>query len=377
MTVKRLLLVLVPTVLVLGAVFGMKWYGNKMMNEFVNAMPPPPVTISSAKVTPMVWENRLEAIGTLVAVNGVDLTTEVGGLVTAIHFDSGQRVERGQRLLTLDADTERAELERLKTLAELAEVTLRRRRQLFEMEAISKAEFDAAQAEAAAARAAVTAQAARLAQKELRAPFAGELGLRRVSLGQYLAPGTAIVTLQSVDPIELDFSLPEQQAAVVRPGLAVTASVDAWPDQRFSGEVIAVEPRVDPATRNFGLRARLANPEGRLKPGAFARVTLELPGQREVLALPRTAISYNSFGTSVYVVRPVAEPREGQPTLEVQRKFVRLGEARGDYVAILEGLEPGEEVATSGLLKLRNGQPVFINNELAPDTSLDPRPAQG
>lgn len=377
MTFKRMLLVLIPTALIFGAVFGMKWFGNKMLNEAVNAMPPPPATISSAKVAPMLWANQRATIGSLVAVNGADITTEVGGIVTAVLFESGDTVTRGQALLELDANAENAELARLRSLAELAAVTLKRREQLYALEAISKSDLDAAAAEAASARAATEAQAARLAQKRIRAPFTGQLGLRQASVGQYLSPGTPIVSLQSIDPIEIDFSLPEQQASLITTGLSVDVVVDAYPDEAFSGTVLAIESRVDPATRNFNVRARLPNPDGKLRPGQFGRVTLNLPGAREVLAVPRTAINYNSYGTSVYLVSPVAEPREGQPDLEVRQRFVRVGEATGDYVAIIDGLEAGEEVATSGLIKLRNGQPVFINNDLAPNTELAPVPGQG
>jgi membrane fusion protein, multidrug efflux system len=377
MTTKRMILMLILTGLVFGAVFGMKWFGTKMMNEFVNNMPTPPATISSAKAEPMQWAREIDAIGTLTAVNGADVTTEIGGIVTALHFESGARVERGAPLLSLDADTERAELAQLRAQAELAELTRQRREKLLALEAISKSDYDAAAAEAAAARAAVAAQAARLAQKEIRAPFAGQLGIRRVAVGQFLSPGTAIVNLQALDPIEVDFALPEQQTAAVREGLPVRVAVDAWPQERFIGEILAVEPRVDAATRNFSLRARLPNPEGKLRPGQFGRVVVALPGVREVLAVPRTAINYSSYGTSVFLVVPVENPVEGQPALEVSQRFVRIGEALGDYVAVLDGLEAGDEIATSGLLKLRNRQPVILNNEQAPKTELNPRPAQG
>jgi membrane fusion protein (multidrug efflux system) len=387
---KRMIIMLVAVFVVFGAVFGMKWFGNKMMNEFVNNMPIPPVTITAAPAQKMSWSNRLDAIGTLVPVNGTDVTTESGGIVTAIHFESGDRVEKGARLISLDAANERGELKRLQAQAELAELNRQRREKLYKLEAISKSDYDAAVSEANAAKAAVESQSGRLAQKEIRAPFAGLLGIRRVNVGQYLGAGTAIVTLQSLDPIDVDFALPEQYGSRVQPGLTVEVTIDAYPDDKFAGKVLAVEPRVDIATRNFGLRARLENPDLKLRAGQFGRVQLQLPGSRNVVALPRTAISYDSYGTSVYVVvkkkvdpnAPKPEPMPGAPAgpdtdLEVTQRFIKVGDVYGDYIAILEGLQEGEQVATSGLLKLRNGQPVIIDNKSELKPELQPKPQEG
>ncbi len=383
MTTKRMTIMLILAGVVFGAVFGMKWFGNKMMVQYLENMPTPAATISVAAVTPMRWDNRLEAIGTLVPVNGADLTTEVGGIVTALHFDSGQRVAKGTLLVSLDARDERGELQRLQAQAELAELNRKRREQLLKLEAISKSDYDAAVAEANAAKAAAEAQAGRLAQKEIRAPFAGLLGIRRVNVGQYVSPGTPLVTLQSLDPIDVDFSLPEQFTGAVQPGYKVQVMVEAHPERGFDGEVMAVEPRIDTATRNFGLRARLPNPDLLLRAGQFARVVLQLPGEREVLAVPRTAISYSSFGTSVFVVQPRDEPAgdadaeamDGE-SLKVVQRFVRIGDARGDFVDVVEGLKAGDRVASAGLLKLRNQQPINITTETAPTAQIAPNTPQ-
>jgi membrane fusion protein (multidrug efflux system) len=388
-TAVRLIVLLLLALVLFGGVFGMKWFGNKMMVQYLENMPTPPATITATEVGQMVWDNRLEAIGTLVPVNGAELTTEAGGIVQAIHVESGAQVAKGQLLVSLDSANEQGDLKRLRAQAELSELNRKRREQLFKLEAISKSDYDAAVAEANAAKAAVEAQAGRVAQKEIRAPFAGRLGIRKVNVGQYVAAGTPIVSLQSLNPIDVDFSLPEQYTGSVAPGFGVTVRIDAYPDRTFSGEVLAVEPRVDEATRNFGLRARLDNPEELLRPGQFGRVVLSLPGEQHVVAVPRTAISYNSYGTSVFVVQkqkpaePAAEdatpatPAQGPTTdLEVIQRFVQVGNSRGDYVAIVDGLKPGEQIATSGLLKLRNQQPVIINNENAPDTQLAPQPPQ-
>jgi membrane fusion protein, multidrug efflux system len=381
MTTKRMLIMLILAGVVFGAVFGMKWFGNKMMVQYLENMPVPPATISATEVQSMRWDNRLEAIGSLVPVNGAELTTEVGGIVTALHFESGQHIAKGALLVSLDARDERGELQRLQAQAELAELNRKRREQLYKLEAISKSDYDAVVAEANAAKAAVEAQAGRLALKEIRAPFAGQLGIRRVNVGQYVSPGTALVSLQSLDPIDVDFTLPEQYTGRIEPGFKVGVRVESQPERSFDGEVLAVEPRIDAATRNFGVRARLPNPDGLLRAGQFGRVVLLLPGEREVLAIPRTAVEYSSYGTSVFVVRErkAADgqaPQQDQPALEVVQRFVRLGDSRGDYVAVVDGLELGAQIATSGLMKLRNQQPVIINNELAPNVQLEPKTPQ-
>lgn len=390
---KRMIIVLALCALVFGAVFGGKAFMNAQMNKFVDAMPVPPATVSASAVREMTWDNKLEAIGTLVPVNGADVTAEVGGIVTKLMFESGQKVEKGALLVTLDSASELGELNRLKATAELSELNRQRREKLFKLEAIAKSDYDAAVSESNAAKAAVQSQAALLAKKDIRAPFAGQLGIRKVTVGQYLQPGTAIVTLQSVDPIEFDFDLPEQYVGVVQPGFKVAVSVDSYPDVAFEGAVLAIEPRVDVATRNFKLRARMPNPDRKLTPGQFGRVKLELPGERHLLVVPRTAISYSSYGSAVFVIvkkpppaagsEPEAEskPMPGMPPmtktdLMVAQRFVKLGEVRGDFVAVLDGLKPGEQVATSGLLKLRNEQPVVIDNSIQPGQELNPKPAE-
>lgn len=384
---KRMIIMLVLTGLLFGGVFGMQWVGKRMMNEFLDSMPVPPVTISAQPVEAMVWNNHLQAVGSLVAVNGADITSEVEGIVTAIHFESGQQVAKGDLLLSLDSEVERAELVRLEAQAELAEIERTRRESLYKRQTISRSEYDTAVAETRSAEASVAAQRGRLAQKEIRAPFSGRLGVRRVNVGQYLGAGEAIVTLQSLNPIDIDFTLPESRLGSVQTGLPVEVVVSAWPDRVFSGEVLAIEPKVEAGTRNFTLRARLDNPEGLLRPGQFGHVRLKLSGEREVVVVPRTAIHYNSYGTSVYILRhnPDARPRPEEPApgmppwtdLEVSQRFVETGDARGDFVAVVKGLKAGEKVVTSGLMKLRNGQPVIVNNRVVPEPKLQPEPGEG
>lgn len=379
---KRMIIMLLLAGLVFGGIFGMKWFGNKMMVQFVENMPAPRPSITAGSVEEMTWDNSLEAIGSFVAVNGADVTTEIGGLVTAIHFDSGAQVSKGQLLVTLEAASERAELQRLKAQSELAALNRDRREKLFKLEAISKSDYDAVVTEAAAADAALASQAAKLAQKEIRAPFAGTLGIRRINVGQFLTPGTAIVALQSLDPIEVDFFLPEQRMAEVQPGFAVEVTTDSYPGEVFKGKVLAVEPRIDAATRNFSVRARLPNADRKLRPGLFGSIKLNLPGEKTLAVIPRTAVNYSSYGTSVFVLQKMKTPLEAvsipgmapmaATDTEVIQRFVKLGEARGDFIAVTEGLKAGDRVATSGLLKLRNGQPVVVDNSVAPKPELNP-----
>lgn len=397
---QRLVTVLALCALVFGGIFAMKYLGRKGMNAHFDNMPVPPATVTSVAAEAMTWDNRLVAAGTLVAVQGTEVTTQAGGIVETIHFESGQRVAAGARLVTLDAANDIGELKRLKAQADLAELNRARGERLVAQAAISKSDYDALVGAANVAAAAVEAQQAKVAQKAIRAPFGGRLGIRRVNLGQYLAPGAPIVTLQSLDPIDVDFALPEHHVAAVRPGLTVAVAVDSYPGEAFNGRVLAVEPRVTESTRNFGVRARLANGDHRLRAGMFAHVTLQLPGRAQVVAVPRTAVNYDPYGNSVFVIQkkeikasapdqPQAEdapakaadapPAGGPPKTDLvaRQRFVKIGEVRGDFIAVTEGLEPGEIVATSGLLKLRNDQPVIINNEVRPEATLQPRPDEG
>jgi len=370
-----------------GGVFGMKWFGSKKMNEFLNAMPAPAVTVSSAIAEEMSWESRLESVGSLVAVNGADLTAEVDGVVTNIYFESGDTVKRGDLLLSMASASEQGELKRLQAQAELTDLNRKRSEQLYERKTISKSEYDTAVAETNVALAAVQAQKGRLEQKSVKAPFDGQLGIRRVNVGQYLGVGVAIATLQKLDPINVDFSMPERYLSILAPGLKVSVTVDAYGDKNYEGQVLAIEPKVNPQTRNVDVRARLSNPDGLLKPGLFATVVVSLPNSNEVTVIPRSAVNYTSYGDSVFVIQknPDAPPPPDEPNpmmgpytdLEVIQRFVTLGDARGDYIVVSKGLAVGDELASSGLLKLRNKQPVIVDNSNALAPELDPHPPEG
>ena len=370
---KPMLIMLFGCALLFGLIFGFKAIGSYFMNQFFDAMPMPPATITAAQAKPQSWPRTLNAVGNVRAVNGTSLTNETAGIVTEINFRSGDLVSAGTVLLRLDDDTDRAELESLRAAAALARQDLERTERLQRQGSVSESELDRARSQHDQARAQYRAQQARVEQKSLRAPFDGELGIRQVDLGQYLTPGTAIVNLQQLDPVFINFSLPEQRLAVVRTELDVQASVDAWPNERFTGRITALEPGINPATRNFQLQASFENTERKLRPGMFARVMIDLGERDEVLAIPQTAVSFNPYGNAVYVISE-RQTDDGETQSIVNRRFVRTGQRRGDMIAVLEGLEPGDRVATSGLLKLGNDRVVRITEEGEPGTELSPQP---
>ena len=363
----RMLIMLVACGLVFGGIFGFKWFGNRMMNQFFDSAPVPTVTVSSASAFEDTWSQYLSAVGTVRAVKGTDVTTESSGIVDSIQFESGDLVEAGAIIVTLDRSTDLAELAALEAQAELSRQELARARSLFDSRAVSQSELDSRAAAAAAAEANVAAQRARIARKVIRAPFRGELGIRRIDLGQHISPGTPIVSLQSLDPIYVNFKMPQQMLRQLRPGLSISIRVDELARKVMHGEITAIEPAVDISTRNFEAQATLANPDRTLRPGMFAQVEVNLGRSESVIVVPQTAVSFNSYGDSVWVITG----SDGDRTAE--RRVVKTGERRGDLVAVT-GLAAGEEVASSGLLKLRNGVPVNINNDIQPSAESLPQP---
>lgn len=380
----RMIVMLIVVAVVFGGVFLAKAMMGKGMNDFFDNMPQPPVAITTFDAAQQAWSTPLEAVGTLVAVNGTDVTTEAGGVVRKLSFEAGQPVKAGTVLVELNTDNEVAVLRSSEAAAKLATVQRDRWRELGQTQLVSQAEVEERATQAATSLAQVEAQRALIAQKTIRAPFDGVLGIRKVNLGQYIAPGTPIVSLQQLDPIYLDFSLPEQQLPLITTGATLQAVIDALPGEPFEGTVTAIEPSVDPGTRNFQVQATLANPDGKLRPGAFARVGLAVGGEQNVVVIPQTAVTFNPYGNAVYVVSekpadpdaPKAEGEDAQqgPTLIVRQRFVTTGATRGDLIAVTDGLKPGERVATSGLLKLRNDAVVTINNRVQPRADAAPTP---
>lgn len=386
---RRMVWMLLATLVVIGGVFGAKAVLNAGMNRFFDDMPQPAVAVTAFAARGERWSDSEEAVGTFVAVNGTDVTTEAGGVVKSIEFEAGQPVKAGTVLVRLNTEGELAALRSLDAAAKLAVVQRDRWRELGRDRLVSKAEVDQRAADAASTLAQVDAQRALVAQKVIRAPFDGLLGIRRINLGQYLNPGDPIVSLQSLDPIHLDFTLPEQRMGSVLPGTEVKATVDALPGQAFSGRVTAVEPGADASTRNFRVQATFDNADRNLRPGTFGRVGFDVGGARDVVVIPQTAVSFNPYGNAVYVIQEApadaqadaaakaAAAESGQPQgprLVVKQRFIRTGATRGDLVAVLEGLEPGDRVVTSGLLRLRNDAVVTINDKVQPTAEADPRP---
>jgi membrane fusion protein (multidrug efflux system) len=316
----------------------------------------------------------VSAVGSLRAVRGVDVTTEVTGLVRSLHFKSGDQVQAGQVLVELNADAEIAQQRALEAAADLAPTVYERDKAQFEAEAISQAQLDADAADLKNKRAQAAAQAALVAKKILRAPFAGRLGITPVNPGQYLNTGDKVVTLQAVDPIYVDFKLPQQQLATIANGQAVNLATDAFPGATFTGKITAIDPRVDASTRNFQAEATVPNSDQKLLPGMFVRVAIIAGETKRYLTLPQTSITYNPYGATVFLAR--RKPGGSDKDLIAQQSFVTLGPTRGDQVAVLRGVAEGDLVVTSGQLKLNNGVPLVVNNSLQPENDPHPSPQE-
>lgn len=355
---KRFLFLLLALGLVFGGLFGTKYYQIQRMAAEA-AVPPPPATVAAAEVQRETWQPYLHAVGSLVATQGVFVANEIAGQVKAIHFESGQRVNKGELLLELDDSVDRAELEGLVAERRLAQVEFRRVAELYEKRSVARSEYDQAQAKLQNADAQVASKRALIQKKALRAPFSGFLGIRQVDLGQYLAPGSRIVSLQALDLVYADFSLPERHLAQLYLGQPLLLRVQAYPNRTFPGQISAIDPRINEATRNVQIRATLRNPDSLLRPGMFAEVQTVLPSQGAILTLPRTAVTYNPYGDSVFVIH---KQKDGALVVEPQQ--VRTGEVREGRVEIRSGLQAGELVVTAGQVKLRKGQRVTIDNSV-------------
>lgn len=381
-TRKRLFWMLLITLLVFGGVFGVKAFLSANTNKFFDNMPQPAVAVSAYTAKEERWNDAQEAVGTFIAINGTDVTTEAGGVVRELLFNAGQPVKAGTVLVRLNSANEAATLKSLDAAAKLATVQRDRWRQLGKDKLVSQSEVEQRATDAASSLATADAQRALIAQKTIRAPFSGVLGLRKVNLGQFVNPGDPIVSLQSLDPIYLDFTLPEQSIGAVLEGTVIRATVDAMPGRTFEGKITAVEPQVDVSTRNFKAQATLDNAEGNLRPGTFAHVGFDTGQERRVIVIPQTAISFNPYGNSVYVItqKPsdkdakTADGKPAGPKLVVNQRFIKTAATRGDLVAVTDGLKPGERVVTSGLLKLRNEAEVTINNKVQPTANAAPTP---
>ncbi|WP_308363753.1 MULTISPECIES: efflux RND transporter periplasmic adaptor subunit [unclassified Microbulbifer] len=367
---KRMLLMLLGSALLFGGIFAFKIFGNYMMNRAFDTMPQPPATVTSTAAEIQIWRESLSAVGTMRAVNGVDVTTEAQGVVRAIHFKSGQTVNKGELLLELSAEPEKAQLQVLQAELRLARRNHQRTSILRERGVTTEAELDQTLSTLEQVQANIEVQRATVNERRVTAPFSGKLGIRLVDLGQNVDPGQAVVSLEQLDPIYVDFFLPERYFSRVAPQQSVKLTSDAYPKRIFQGRITAIAARVDSDSRNFQVQATLRNPEQKLRPGMFAEVSVELPTQRRVVVVPRTALSFAPYGDAVFVLQ---RSKEGDG-LVAQKRVVKTGEERGDLVEIVQGLREGEQVATSGLLKLRNGSPVNIDNANKPPAETNPQP---
>ena len=374
----RLLLVIVILAALVGGLAYLKYEQvTAQMAQF--AQPQPASAVSEVRVESTTWQPRLDSIGSVRAVQGVMVNNEVPGQVEAIRFESGDQVRAGQPLLQLDTEVDQADLRGLQASLELADIKLSRNAKLLRDRAVSQGDYDELSAALTQARAAVAAKQALIQKKTIRAPFDGQLGIRQVNLGQYLAEGSEIVALEALDPVFVDYKLPERDLSKLREGQPVEVRVTAYPDQVFTGRIQAISPAVDQVTRNAQVRAELRNPDGRLRPGMFAKVATLLPERDRVLTLPRRAVSFNTYGDSVFVIQQAstdgAGEATGEPTTEssqappsgeqpakltVARKQIVTGGVRGDMVEVVSGLAGGDRVVLAGHQKLRNGAEVQI-----------------
>ena len=355
---KRLSLVVLLLLVIFGAVFG--WWYHQMQQKMAARKLPPPAVVAVTQVREETWPSHQNAVGSLVAVAGIDVTNEVPGKVSALKFESGAIAREGQLLIELDATADLAELEGLLAAQRLARIKFQRLAELLPKMSASKADYDEARALLDVAEAAAEAKRAVIAKKKVLAPFSGRLGIRKVDLGQYLAPGSPIVPLEALNPIYADFSLPERHLAALAVGQKVFVEVQAYPGDTFEGRITALNPGIEEGTRTVKVRAALDNPQERLRPGMFAEVRVLLSADTRVLTIPDTAITYAPYGDSVFTVVP------GEQGLTVQRKQVETGEARQGRVAVVGGLAQGDRVVSAGQVKLRNGMAVTLDDKPAP-----------
>ena len=335
----------------------------------------PPTTVSSAPVKEEDWSPMLSSVGSISAVQGAVVSTELGGTVAEIKFPNGSVAKQGDVLVKLDASSEEAQLRTAEADLELARADLQRSQDLATRKVISKAELDSAESKFKQKQGTVDNMRAMIVKKEVRAPFAGQLGIRQVNVGQMINAGQQVVSLQALDPVYVDFALPQQHLANLSQGLEVHVQTDALPGREFVGKLTALNSSVDPVTRNVGLQATLENRDHALRPGMFAKIDVVLPEKEKTLVVPGSAVSYAPYGDSVFVIEKKKEPKTGKESQMIRQQFVRVGEARGDFISITQGLEPGQTIVSTGVFKLRNGMPVVINNDLAPKPQLNPKPA--
>ncbi len=367
-------LVVLGLVVILFLIFGTKAAQIVAMISAGKAMVEPPTTVTSAKVTKANWAPTLTAVGSITPVQGATISAELPGMVAEIGFESGRPVKKGDLLVKLDASAEQAQFRSAQADLELMKAEFTRAQDLSKRNVISKAEFDAAASKFAQAKAAVENMQSVIDKKEIRAPFDGIAGIREVNPGQMVPAGQNLVTLQALDKVFVDFSLPQQDLGKVKVGLPVKMTTDAIEGREFTGTLSAINSAIDPATRSVSLQATIDNADHALRAGMFARVEVQLPETKPTLFIPTTAVAYAPYGNSVYVIESKKNEKTGKNEIVTRQQFVRTGETRGDFVAITNGLKEGEEVVSTGVFKMRNGMHVVVDNHLAPKAELSPKP---
>ncbi len=371
---KRIIIAIAGLLVVIAALAGVKALQIKTMIDGGKKFVPPPETVTTAVAASESWETALGSVGTLTAVQGVNVTAEIGGKVMKIGFEPGATVKKGDLLVQQDTSSEEAQLPGAISQATLSRANLKRAEQLIKDGIISQADHDIAVSSNSQSQSQVDTIRAAIAKKTVRAPFAGQLGLRQINLGQMLREGDQIVTLQTLDPIYVDFSLPQQELVRIKVGLPVKLSGDALGSETVTGRISAIAPLVDADTRSVKLQATVANKGGRLRPGMFVNASVGLPVRQQVMVIPSTAVLYAPYSDSVFIVEKKKDDKTGKEGLALRQQFVRLGAKRGDFVAVTSGLKAGETVVSTGVFKLRNGQSVVVDNKLAPKFEQSPKP---
>ncbi len=371
---KRIALSILLLAAIAGILGGIKYLQIARMVAQGNALSPPPTTVTVAAVEEMNWETHLSAVGSLKAVQGVIVTAELTGKVERIAFEPGALVNAGDLLVQQDISSETAQLRAAEATLALNRANHNRAKELRSEQVVTQAAYDQALANLKQARAEIERIQAIINKKTIQAPFAGRLGIRRIDLGQVIKEGDPIVSLQALDPIFVNFLLPQQQLARLETGLIVRVSTDVLPGATITGQITAINPQVEADTRNIRIQATLRNEDEKLRPGMFVNVEVLLPAKTQVLTIPSTAVLYAPYSDSVFIVEAVEGKGDAPPAKQLRQQFVRLGATQGDFVSVLEGLQADQQVVSTGVFKLRNGQRVVVNNELTPNFQTEPRP---
>lgn len=372
---KRMIWMLIGVFVLMGLIIGFNLFKTIMIKKYLAGAGSPPATVTTMVVGDDEWQPQLLASGSLRAYRGVELSTEVNGIIKSVFVKSGMDVKEGTLLMSLVQDADLAQLHALQAQADLAKVVNERDRQQLAIEAISKNAYDSSSADYKAKAAQVEQQAALVAKKNLKAPFSGRVGIVSTNPGQFINSGDKILTLQTIDPVFVDFTLPQNVAAQIKKDQVVNVVSDGFGNQIFKGKITAVSPKVDSNTRNIQVEALVSNPDKKLLPGMFASLKVDLGDKVRYITVPQTAVTYNPYGSVIYIAKQ-GTAKDGKPSTEAQQVFVTTGPTRGDQVAILKGIQIGDTIVTSGQLKLKNGTPLIVNNDVIPGNNPNPTPQE-